>query len=202
MKANPLSPFCRPHLQTHPQGLVVGIPEWQAGGKAQAFNVEKRVCDTVKVPVTATLGPLAASQCGTFNVTHTAALRPLAAGAAAITQVAALRVTVTGCPKTAAPAPLITVADPDVEVQEVYTWTARLTSNASNTVSFKQGSAVKVSFTADTQRSPVKRSANVKGTVTLEAPAAAPMVVASATVRGPFVRGKGRAHLHARLICM
>ncbi len=77
----------------------------------------------------------------------------------------------------------VAAAAPKVEVQELYTWNATLTSDApKQALVFKQKTPVKVNFVADTQRSPVKKSVALNGTVTLEAPGAAPVTVTSATV--------------------
>jgi hypothetical protein len=163
---------------------VVGITEWQAGGTVAPAAKQERICESKTVTVPATITAPKDGQCGTFDFLHISRLQPLAAGAAVQSVATALPVTITcGAAAAAAAAPTVRAATPDVEVQEVYTWTAKLTSNASTALSFKQGEAVKVAFAAETSRSPAQRSAVVSGTVVLEAPAAAPLDIQSATVR-------------------
>lgn len=163
-------------------GIIVGLPTFKPGGAAGFTPKEEKICESKKVSVDATVGPFEDNQCGTFDVLHVARLQPLSANAAALSDSAALAVTVTGCPASEGKAPLIVAKDPVVEVQEAYKWTATMTSNASGAVTFKQKAAAKVMFTATTERSAVQRSASLSGSVTLEAPAAAPVKVTSANV--------------------
>jgi hypothetical protein len=178
----------------------VGLPTWRPDGSVAAVSNVTRICDSSPVTVPVTLGPLPAGTCGNLTVLSIATLNPLSPSTPGM--LAATPLTVAAkCADGQSPAalPLAVAEKPKVEVQEVYTWTASLTHDAPQGFSISQSKPQKVTFTAKTQRSAVKRSLNIAGSVTVSAPAeGAKTEVASATVGGAWrfggrgVRGSRR----------
>lgn len=166
-------------------GMVVGVSMWQPSGAAGFTQANKKVCDTNRITVPVTVGPFSNNQCGRNDLTHVARLVPLGASAEPISLATPMKVTVRGCTGAGASAksqPSIGAPAPSVVAQEVYQWSAKLTSNATNPLAFKSKEAVKVTFVGETQRSAAQSSVDVSGAVTLEAPATGEVVIQTATV--------------------
>jgi hypothetical protein len=174
----------------------VGVPTWQPNGTLAAKPATKRICENTTISVPAELGPMTPAGCGAMRVVHVASLQPLAVAVLPLVGATPMAVDVTGCPQAAMAPPVITASRPKAEVQEVYGWTAKLTSDGGKGITVTPGKPVKVTFVAATQRSPVRRSVTLTGTVTVEASTDKAIKLDSATVGrakgGREGRGRGR----------
>lgn len=141
------------------------------------------MCETTTVTVPVTVGPLKDNGCGAMVATSIAAVRPLGAHNSGPLLAATPLPVNSACPKGAPAQPTAVASQPKVVRGESYTWTASFVADGPRPLVVKRGEVAKVTFVAETQRSPVARSVALAGTVTLEAPApGVPVTVAKASV--------------------
>jgi hypothetical protein len=154
------------------------------GGRAASAQSERQICASETVDVPVNLGPFKQTACGEYEVAHLAQARLLGSPDPAVASVATLPVRVTDCPGDAFGLPSVSADKPKPLLQEVHTWSVRVSHNGSNPLVFKQKEPVKVEYSVQTAKSPGKRSLDLEGSVALEAPDGKGMLLKSATVRG------------------